>query len=205
MARSARKPERETDESKQASTKPDKTITTPPAGAAADTAAEAASTTSSKPDIEFAGFQTGQFESLRAVLEKRSEANASPRAIAEEFAALWLPVHAVDLELLVPALREAGAPESQSYAARVRKDLLNIVLADLISNDHSQDTAGARTRSAFGRVRRLPESSRTGTRRAGGKRRRSGPEDEGPVRPPQGSVFRPRRCSWRGDGSAGAA
>ena len=37
MARSARKPERETDESaKQASTKPDKTITTPPAGEAAD-------------------------------------------------------------------------------------------------------------------------------------------------------------------------
>ena len=168
MARSART-ERETDETKQASTKPVKTITTPPAGAAADTAAEAASTTSSKRDIEFAGFQTGQFESLRAVLEKRSEASASPRTIAEEFAALWLPVHAVDLELLVPALREAGAPESQSYAARVCKDLLNIVLADLISNDHSQDTSGARTRSAFGRVRRLPESSRTGTRRAGGE------------------------------------
>ena len=136
MARSARKPERETDETaKQASPKSDKTIATPPAGEAADTAAEAASATSSKPNMEFAGFQTGQFESLRAVLEKRSEASASARAIAEEFAALWLPVHAVDLELLVPALREAGAPESQSYAARVRKDLLNIVLADLISND----------------------------------------------------------------------
>ena len=36
MARSARKPERETDETaKQASTKPDKTITTPAAGEAA--------------------------------------------------------------------------------------------------------------------------------------------------------------------------
>ena len=165
MARSARKPERETDESKQASTKPDKTITTPPAGAAADTAAEAASTTSSKPDIEFAGFQTGQFELLRAVLEKRSEANASPRAIAEEFAALWLPVHAVDLELLVPALREAGAPESQSYAARVRKDLLNIVLADLISNDHSQDTAGAELEAlsdAFGAYQKAAEQEREG-------------------------------------------
>ena len=90
MARSARKPERETDKSaKQPSTKLDKTITTPLAGAAADTAAEAASATSSKPDIEFAGFQSGQFESLRAVLEKRSEASASARAIAEEFAALW--------------------------------------------------------------------------------------------------------------------
>ena len=166
MARSARKPERETDESaKQASTKPDKTITTPPAGAAANTAAEAASTTSSKPDIEFAGFQSGQFESLRAVLEKRSEASASARAIAEEFAALWLPVHAVDLELLVPALREAGAPESQSYAARVRKDLLNIVLADLISNDHSQDTSGARLEAlsdAFDAYQKAAEQEREG-------------------------------------------
>jgi hypothetical protein len=145
MARSARKPERETDESaKQALTKPGKTIATPAAGEVGKTAAKAASAASLKPDIEFAGFQSGQFESLRAVLEKRSDASASARTIAEEFAALWLPVHAVDLELLVPALREAGVPESQSYAARVRKDLLNIVLADLIGNDHVQDTSGAR-------------------------------------------------------------
>jgi hypothetical protein len=145
MARSARKPERETDESaKQASTKPDKTIATLAAGEAGKTAAKAASGASSKPDIDFARFQSGQFELLRAVLEKRSDANASVRTIAEESAALWLPVHAVDLELLVPALREAGVPESQSYAARVRKDLLNIVLADLIGNDHVQDTSGAR-------------------------------------------------------------
>ena len=166
MARSARKPECETDGSaKQASTKPDKTIATYPIGEAADTAAEAASATSSKPDMEFAGFQTGQFESLRAVLEKRSEASASPRTIAEEFAALWLPVHAVDLELLVPALRKAGAPESQSYAARVRKDLLNIVLADLISNDHSQDTSGARLEAlsdAFGAYQKAAEQEREG-------------------------------------------
>jgi hypothetical protein len=89
MAGSARKPERETDKSaKQASTKADKTMPTPPAGKAADTAVEAGSATSSKSDIEFAGFQSGQFESLRAVLEKRSEASASARTIAEEFAAL---------------------------------------------------------------------------------------------------------------------
>ena len=145
MARSARKPEREAGESaKQALTKPGKTIATPAAGEVGKTAAKAASAASLKPDIEFAGFQSGQFESLRAVLEKRSDASASARTIAEEFAALWLPVHAVDLELLVPALREAGVPESQSYAARVRKDLLNIVLADLIGNDHVQDTSGAR-------------------------------------------------------------
>ena len=99
------------------------------------------------------------------MLEKRSEASASARAIAEEFAALWLPVHAVDLELLVPALREAGAPESQSHAARVRKDLLNIVLADLISNDHSQDTAGARLEAlsdAFGAYQKAAEQEREG-------------------------------------------
>ena len=166
MARSARKPERETDESaKQASAKPDKTIATPPAGEAADTAAETASATSSKPDMEFAGFQTGQFESLRAVLEKRSEASASARTIAEEFAVLWLPIHAVDLELLVPALKEAGAPESQSYAARVRKDLLNIVLADLIGNDHAQDTSGAELEAlsdAFDGYQKAAEQEREG-------------------------------------------
>ena len=44
MARSARKPERETDETaKQASTKPDKMITTLAAGEAGKTAAKAAS------------------------------------------------------------------------------------------------------------------------------------------------------------------
>ena len=166
MARSARKPERETDESpKQGSTKPDKTIATPAAGEAWGNCRGSRERTSSKPDIEFAGFQSGQFELLRAVLEKRSEASASARAIAEEFAALWLPVHAVDLELLVPALREAGAPESQSHAARVRKDLLNIVLADLISNDHSQATAGARLEAlsdAFGAYQKAAEQEREG-------------------------------------------
>jgi hypothetical protein len=166
MARSARKPEREEDETvKPASTKPVKTMATRPAGEAADTAAKGASTTSSNPDMEFAGFQTGQFKSLRAVLEKRSEVSASGRAIAEEFAALWLPVHAVDLELLVPALSEAGAPESHSYAARVRKDLLNIVLADLISNDHSHDTSGARLEAlsdAFGAYQKAAEQERGG-------------------------------------------
>ena len=99
------------------------------------------------------------------MLEKRSEANASPRAIAEEFAALWLPVHAVDLELLVPALREAGAPESQSYAARVRKDLLNIVLADVIGHDHSQDAAGAKLEAlsdAFDAYQKAAEQEREG-------------------------------------------
>src|SRR5580704_18217516 len=166
MARSARKPEREADESaKQALTKPGKTIATPAAGEVGKTAAKAASAASLKPDIEFAGFQSGQFESLRAVLEKRSDASASARTIAEEFAALWLPVHAVDLELLVPALREAGAPESQSHAARVRKDLLNIILADLISNDHSQDTSGARLEAlsdAFGAYQKAAEQEREG-------------------------------------------
>ena len=165
MARSVRKPEGGTDESaKQGSTKPDKSISTPlAAGVAADTAVEAGSAASSKFDI--AGFQTGQFESLRAVLEKRSESSASASAVAEEFAALWLPVHAVDLELLVPALREAEAPESQSYAARVRKDLLNIVLADLIGNDHSQEASGAKLEAlsdAFGAYQKAAEQERKG-------------------------------------------
>ena len=166
MSRSDRRPERETDESvEQASTQPDKAIATAAVGEGADTAAETTSRTSSTPDIGFAGFQSGQFELLRAVLEKRSEASAPARTIAEEFAALWLPVHAVDLELLVPALKEAGAPESQSLAARVRKDLLNIVLADLIGNDHAQDTAGVRLEAlsdAFDGYQKAAEQEREG-------------------------------------------
>jgi hypothetical protein len=165
MARSARKPENGISESaKQGSTKPDKAITAAAASeGSAATAAEGR--TSAKPDMEFAGFQNDQFKLLRAVLEKRSEASASPRAVVEEFAALWLPLHAVDLELLVPALRQAQAPQGPSYAAWVRKDLLNIILADLISNDHSQDGSPARLEAlsdAFDAYRKAAEQEREG-------------------------------------------
>jgi hypothetical protein len=167
MARSARKPEPKTDESpKQGSTKQEKTMATPAAGeASVGTASEAASATSAKPDMELAGFQGDQFELLRVLLEKRSEASTSARAIGEEFAALWLPVHAVDLELLVPALKQAGVHESQSSAARVRKDLLNIILADLISNDHSQDASSAKLEAlsdAFDAYQKAAEQEREG-------------------------------------------
>ncbi|HEY1781051.1 MAG TPA: hypothetical protein VGG79_11585 [Roseiarcus sp.] len=161
MARSARKPGGEADESaKQASTKPDETTSTAAAGSDG-TAPEAAGPT--KPRREFADFQSDQFELLRTLLEKRSEENASPRAIIEEFAALWLPIQAVDLELLVPALREAEAAESQSYAARVRKDLLNIILADLISNNDSHDVSGAKLEAlsdAFAAYQKAAEQER---------------------------------------------
>jgi hypothetical protein len=82
MARSARKPERESDEiAKQTSTKPDKTISTPPAGAAADTAAEAASATSTKPDIELAGFQGGQFSAPTRKQQNRNAKGWRKKAI----------------------------------------------------------------------------------------------------------------------------
>src|SRR5258708_11513833 len=53
-----------------------------------------------------AGFQSSQFETLRAILDKRSEDDAALFEVAEEFATLWLPSLAVDLELLVPADRQ---------------------------------------------------------------------------------------------------
>ena len=64
MARSAGKPERETDETETGFNKAGQNDRDAPRGEAADIAVEAASITSSKRDIEFAGFQTGQFESL---------------------------------------------------------------------------------------------------------------------------------------------
>ena len=55
-------------------------------------------------------------------------------AIVKEFAALWLPHHMVEVELLVPELEDAEVDEDKRAAVAVRKDMLNILLADLIES-----------------------------------------------------------------------
>jgi hypothetical protein len=94
-----------------------------------------------------AGFQSSQFETLRAILDKRSEEDAAPSEIAEEFASLWLPSLAVDLELLVPAVRQAQLDQTKTSAAAVQKDLINILLANLV-----------RERNADGRTKAILEA-----------------------------------------------
>ena len=77
-------------------------------------------------------YQAERHQELQAALAKRSEDGADMPAIVKEFAAVWLPHHMVEVELLVPALEDADVDEDKMAAVAVRKDLLNILLADLI-------------------------------------------------------------------------
>jgi hypothetical protein len=77
MARSARKPDAKRTNLQNRLQRSRQNDRDARRGRGGKTAAKAASGASLKPDIEFAGFQSGQFESLRAVLEKRSDASGS--------------------------------------------------------------------------------------------------------------------------------
>ena len=82
-----------------------------------------------------AEYQAERRREMEAVLAKRDEESADGSGIVEEFAALWLPHHVVETEILVPALEEAGADEERMAAVVVRKDLLNLLLADLLESE----------------------------------------------------------------------
>jgi len=77
-------------------------------------------------------YQKTRQRELEAVLAKRTEANPDAPAIVREFAMLWLPHHLVEAEMLAPALQDAGVDEDKMAAVKVRKDILNLLLADLI-------------------------------------------------------------------------
>ena len=80
----------------------------------------------------------GQHRELKATLAKRSDANADPSAIVKEFAAAWLPHTAVEQEILVPALNEAGVDEEKIAAIAIQKDIINLLLADLLRDESRQ-------------------------------------------------------------------
>lgn len=96
---------------------------------------------SSGASFDLADFQDETFESLRAILDKRADDDADTSTIAEEFAAQWLPLLVADREVLVPALRKSAADETKSAAVRVRKDIVNALLAELIGGDGSEAIA----------------------------------------------------------------
>ena len=73
-----------------------------------------------------------QHDGLRATLARRSEANADRIAIVKEFAAAWLPHVAVEQEILVPALKNAGIDEEKLAAVGIHKDIINWLVADLL-------------------------------------------------------------------------
>jgi hypothetical protein len=73
-----------------------------------------------------------QHRGLQAILAKRSDANAERQAIVSEFALAWLPQTAVEQEVLVPALQDAGVDEERIAAIGIQKDIINLILADLL-------------------------------------------------------------------------
>ena len=75
---------------------------------------------------------------LQATLAKRSESDADPSAIVKEFAIAWLPHLAVEQEILVPALSDAGVDEAAIAAIAIQKDIINMLLADLLWDEGGQ-------------------------------------------------------------------
>ena len=79
-----------------------------------------------------------QYRGLQATLAKRWEANTDRNAIVKEFAAAWLPHLAVEQEILAPALSQAGIDEEKLSAAAIQKDIINLLLADLLRGDNRE-------------------------------------------------------------------
>jgi hypothetical protein len=75
-----------------------------------------------------------QHRGLQATLAKRTQVNADASAIVQEFAAAWLPHTAVEQEVLVPALKDAGMDEEKIAAVAIQEDIVNLILVDLLRN-----------------------------------------------------------------------
>jgi hypothetical protein len=113
--------------------------------------------------MELAEIQDEAFESLRESWDKRSDDGNAPDAIAAEFAGLWLPLLVADREVLAPALRKARVSDTKSAAARVRKDLVNFLLAELLDDNRAQSHASAQLEAladAFDRYERAARRER---------------------------------------------
>jgi hypothetical protein len=85
-----------------------------------------------------AEFLERRHQELRAALGKRSETDASHPNVVKEFAVLWLPHQAVEAEILAPALRDSGWDQTKLAESEVRKDIINILLADLLQNEDDE-------------------------------------------------------------------
>jgi hypothetical protein len=101
-----------------------------------------------------------QHQELQSTLAKRSHANADHSAIVKEFAALWLPHQAVEEEIVVPALKDSGFDEAKIVASEIRKDLINILLADLLQ-DEDEESAEPRLEALARQFDALIEAHQT--------------------------------------------
>jgi hypothetical protein len=79
-----------------------------------------------------------QHQELQSTLAKRSDANVDQPAIIREFALLWLPHQAVEAEIVVPVLKDSGFDQAKIVASEIRKDLINILLADLLQDEDEE-------------------------------------------------------------------
>ena len=123
MAREPEKSARETSKAKSETTAGSKS-------AGNDEAGEAKSGASDATELLKA-----QHQDLQTILAKRSEVDADRGAIVKEFAAAWLPHTAVEQEILVPALKNAGIDEEKISAIAIQKDIINWLLADLLGGE----------------------------------------------------------------------
>jgi hypothetical protein len=146
MAREPDKPARETGKAKSEATAGSR-------NGGNDETADAKSGASNTVDLLKA-----QHRDLQARLAKRSDVNADASAIAKEFAAAWLPHTAVEQEILVPALKDAGVDEEQIAAIAIQKDIINLLLADLLQSD-DREFARAKLEALAKQFDALVESS----------------------------------------------
>jgi len=125
MARESEKSTRETSKAKS-----ERTV-----GSNAGDTGEAADAKSGSPDTTEP--LKAQHQTLKEILAKRSAAGADRTAIVKEFAAAWLPHIAIEQEILAPALSQAGINEEKFAANAIQKDIINLLLADLLRGDSS--------------------------------------------------------------------
>ena len=126
MAREPEKSARETSKTKSETTAGSKDTANGEAGQSKTEAADAAD------------LLKAQHQELQSILAKRSEANADQSAIVKAFAAAWLPHLVVEQDILAPALKSAGAEDEKLAAIAIHKDIMNWLLADLLSGDDRQ-------------------------------------------------------------------
>ena len=85
---------------------------------------------SAEETVNFADVQREQFDALKAVLDKRNGDEFDGADVVREFACLWVPMLIVDIEELAQARQREDA--QKAAVLDVRRDIMNILLADLL-------------------------------------------------------------------------
>ncbi len=91
---------------------------------------------------EFVQQMRSQRQTLEAALDKRNQ-DEDITTIVREFAKSWIPYDDLEVELLFPAMVSGGVEETALAELVIRHDIINLVLADLLSQP-DQDPAQAK-------------------------------------------------------------